>query len=288
MEPQLGDHGRLPVILITGAASGIGAAVARQIAVQWRHNGVDGSSSGGCAAAAAAAAASGGPRFVLHTRANKSGLEAVAADVRAAGGTVELVYTDLAESGGAAAIVGAAFKAFGGLDLVLANAGFADPTTFEALTREGLDQSFATMAFSFMELAQAALPLLRLSKQPRIVAVSSFIAHRYGEPHREGAGLFVSSAASKAALESMVKSLARVVAPEGIPVNIVAPGHIEKDKAIGTDQGAARRENIQAMVPMRRIGTPADVIGPVLFLLSEGARYVTGQIIHCDGGLATL
>jgi 3-oxoacyl-[acyl-carrier protein] reductase len=242
------------VVLITGAASGIGAAVARQMAGQWR------------VATAGAPGGGGGLRFVLHTRANKSGLEAVAADVRAAGATAELVFADLAEPGGAASVVAAASAAFGELDLVLANAGFADPTAFEAATAEGLEKSFATMASSFLLLAQAALPLLRLSKQPRIVAVSSFIAHRYGEPHREGTGLFLSSAASKAALESMVKTLARVVAPEGIPVNIVAPGHIEKDKSVGTEAGAARRESVQAMVPMRRIGTPDDG------MLLKGAR----------------
>ena len=75
----------------------------------------------------------------------------------------------------------------------------------------------------------------------------------------------------------MAKTLARVAAPDGIPVNIVAPGHVEKDKAIGTDAAAARRASVAARVPMGRIATPADIVGPILFLLSPDAGYLTGD-----------
>ena len=96
------------------------------------------------------------------------------------------------------------------------------------------------------------------------------------------------SAAAKAALESYMRSLAALLAPDGIPVNGVAPGHIEKDSAVGTEGGRARRESVAEFVPMARIGTPADCVGPIMFLLSPACSYITGQMIAVDGGLANL
>jgi 3-oxoacyl-[acyl-carrier protein] reductase len=257
------ERGCWQVVLITGAASGIGAALARRMAAPGRG-------------------------LVLHTRANTSALQAVARDARDRGSLVELAVCDLSEAGAARSLVRAAEERFGALDAVVANAGYADATSYEELSSSGLHRAFDTMAASFLELTQAALPCLRRSTQARVVAVSSFIAHRYGEPYRDGGGLFVASAASKAALESAAKSLARLLAPECIPVNIVAPGHIEKDKAVGTQNGDERRKSVSSLVPMRRIGTPNDVVGPIVFLLSESAAYITGETIHVCGGLSTL
>ena len=246
------------VVLITGAATGIGAALARRMAAPGR-------------------------RFLLTTRSSVDALAAVAQDVREAGAEAEVCLSDLADGGAAASLVATCSEKFGGLDLLVSNAGFADATPFEEQTLEGMTRAFNTMALSFFELTQAALPLLRRSSQPRVVAISSFITHRFHDD-----SLFASSAAAKAALESVAKTLARVAAPDGIPVNIVAPGHVEKDKAIGTDAAAARRASVAARVPMGRIATPADIVGPILFLLSPDAGYLTGTTLHVDGGLATL
>ena len=180
------------VILVTGAASGIGAALAKTL-----------SSEAGCC-------------LLLHTRASAEKLEEVSAQCRDNGAVVESTLADIAEVGAAKSLVDACVEKFGRLDCIVANAGHADSTPLEEIDAAAFQLMFATMAQSFVELAQAALPLLRQSAAPRVVAVSSFIAHRY----EEGA-LFVSSAAAKAALESVVRTLARVAAPDRIPVNIV-------------------------------------------------------------------
>lgn len=177
---------------MTGAASGIGATLAKTLATE-----------DGCC-------------LLLHTRASVESLKAVGAQCRDSGAVVETVLGDLAEVGAAKSLVDACIEKFGRLDCIVANAGHADSTALEEIDAAAFQLMFSTMAQSFLELAQSALPFLRQSAAPRVVAISSFIAHRY----EEGA-LFVSSAAAKAALESIVRTLARVVAPDRIPVNIV-------------------------------------------------------------------
>lgn len=129
---------------------------------------------------------------------------------------METVLADIAMTGAAKSLVDSCIEKFGRLDCIVANAGHADSTPLEEIDMAAFQLMFATMAQSFLELAQAALPLLRQSSAPRVVAISSFIAHRY-----EDGALFVSSAAAKAALESVVRTLAQVAAPDRIPVNIV-------------------------------------------------------------------
>jgi NAD(P)-dependent dehydrogenase (short-subunit alcohol dehydrogenase family) len=187
--------------------------------------------------------------LLLHTRSSVAALDEVSASCSESGATVETALADIAEVGGAKSLVDACIAKFGRLDCVVvssanppkqhaltspaaspgpaclcaclpichqANAGHADSTPFEEIDMAGFQLMFATMAQSFLELTQAALPLLKQSAAPRVVAISSFIAHRYDE-----GSLFVSSAAAKAALESVVRTLARVGAPDRIPVNIV-------------------------------------------------------------------
>ncbi len=180
------------MILVTGAASGIGAALAKTLATE-----------DGCC-------------LLLHTRASVESLEEVSAQCRDSGAVVETALADIAKAGAAKSLVDICIKKFGRLDCIVANAGHADSTPLEEIDMTSFQLMFATMAQSFLELTQAALPLLRQSAAPRVVAVSSFIAHRYDE-----GALFVSSAAAKAALESVVRTLARVTAPDRIPVNIV-------------------------------------------------------------------
>lgn len=245
-----------PISLITGAASGVGAAVTRRLAVP-------------------------GARLFLHTRKNRDGLERVAAAAVDAGAEVATGLADLAAPAEGAALVDAAATRFGGLDRLIANAGFADRRTIADLPADGVAESFAPIADAFFRMAQQAAPHLTGSEAGRVVAVSSFVAHRFPP----AGDLFPASAAAKAALEALARALAAELAPAGVTVNVVAPGYTRKDPGAHAALAPARWEEIAARIPFGRLAATDDVAAAVAYFLSAEAGYVTGQILHVDGGL---
>lgn len=242
-------------VLVTGAATGVGAATARRLAAP-------------------------GVSLLLHTRKNEAGLAAVAAQVRAKGAAAETILGDLADPATPAALVAGAVQHFGRLDAVIANAGFADRTAAMDLTDEAFARSTEPMVAGFLRLARAAAPHLREGTDPRIVAVSSFVAHAY----RPGFPLFPASAAAKAGLEALVKALAIELAP-AITVNAVAPGFVRKDAGAHVALSLAGMQERAQWIPLGRIAEPADIAAAIAFLAGPDAAYITGQVLHVDGGL---
>jgi len=247
---------RRRVILVTGAASGIGAATCRMLA---------------------------GPdtALLIHTRRNHTAASQVANQVRERGGLAEVMLGDLADPTIPATLIAGVAERFGGLDVLVSNAGFADRTPIAELSDEAFARSVDAVQWAFLRLARAAIPHLRAAAHPRIIAVSSFVAHSF----RAGMPSFPASAAAKAATEALVRALALELAPDGITANAVVPGFIRKDAGAHAALDPAVQQTQLARIPLGRVGVPDEVAAAIAFLASPQAGYITGQAIHVSGGL---
>lgn len=200
----------------------------------------------------------------------------VARQVEGDGGWATVLSADLCVVAECEDLVAEASEALGGLDAVVANAGVYDRARLEDLPPDRWARTISVNLSGTFHVVRAAVPALRASGRGSAVLVSSQLA-RLGSAH--GAHY----AASKAAIEGLTRALALELAPHGVRVNCVAPGMTRTAILDPYDEDELARR--AASVPARRIGEPEDVAAAVALLVSEDASYMTGAVLHVNGGV---
>jgi NAD(P)-dependent dehydrogenase (short-subunit alcohol dehydrogenase family) len=229
----------------------------------------------GIGRAAALALAEAGAQVLVHYGRGKAEAEAVVAEIRKAGGRAEVVGADLAASDGPHKLASQVRSVVGDrLDILVANAGVAKDASIEATTVGDFDALFAVNVRAPFFLVQQLLPILRDGSS--VIFTSSLAAHA-------AVGNLSAYAATKGAIDTLVKHFAAGLGPRGVRVNAVAPGVVATDMSsfAKTDQG---RDATTAMQALKRVAQPEDIAGAIAFLASDAARWVSGDTLRVDGG----
>jgi len=229
----------------------------------------------GIGRATAQALAKAGAQVLVHYGRGAKEAEAVVAEIRGAGGRADVVSADLAAPDGPAKLAAQVRRIVGDrLDILVANAGVSKAVSIEETTIEDFDNLFAVNVRAPFFLVQQLLPIL--SKDSSVVLVSSLVAH-------SAVGTLSVYAATKGAIDTLVKHFASALGARGIRVNAVAPGVVETDMSSFTKTEGGRDATL-GMQALKRIAQPDDIAGSVAFLASADARWITGHTLRVDGG----
>lgn len=237
--------------LVTGSSSGIGAAIARELA-------------------------QAGAAVAIHYRGNSDGALAVVESIRSNGGRAEIYQADVSDSAAAADLVKRVQSDLGGLDILVNNAGTTRDTLLMSMKDEDWDTVISTNLKSVYAVSKASIRGMIKKRWGRIINLTSVVGI-------SGQAGQTNYAASKAGIIGFTKSLAREVASRNITVNAVAPGFIPTALTdVLTDE---QKNGILANTPLGRMGTPEEIAWAVAFLADERSGFITGQVLTVDGGL---
>ena len=234
--------------LVTGGSGGIGAAICERLAADGHH-------------------------VIVHANRGLEKAQALAEKINSAGGSAEAVAFDITDRAATAAALEALVEV-APIQILVNNAGIHDDAVFPGMTGEQWDRVLDVSLNGFFNVTQPlTMPMMR-TRWGRIVSVSSVaaVAGNRGQ---------VNYAAAKGALHAASKSLALELASRGVTVNVVAPGLI----ATGMIEGSFDADAVKRMVPMQRVGQPAEVAHLVSFLASDQAGYISGQVISINGAM---
>lgn len=229
----------------------------------------------GIGRASALALAKAGAQVLVHYGTGEKAAAAVVTEIRQAGGRAEKIAADLGAPDGPHALATRVRAVVGDrLDILVANAGISKAATIEETTVEDFNDLFAVNVRAPYFLVQQLLPTL--CKDSSIVLLSSLAAHA-------SLGTLSAYAATKGAIDTLVKHFASALGGRGIRVNAVAPGVVDTDmsKFARSDAGRDFTLGIQAL---KRIAQPDDIGAAVVFLASDEARWITGETLRVDGG----
>jgi 3-oxoacyl-[acyl-carrier protein] reductase len=235
--------------LVTGGSGEIGSAICRELAQQHMH-------------------------VIVHAYHHRSSAEEVAHQIIHAGGSASVVSFDVTDAKAAQQALTEILEA-GPIQVLVNSAGLHDDATMAAMRQDQWSKVIAVSLDGFFNVTQPLLLPMIHTRWGRIVTLSSISAVLGNRGQ-------TNYAAAKAGLHGASKSLALEVASRGVTVNVVAPGIIESRMV----QESFKPEQIEALVPMKRSGTPQEVAQLVAFLASENAGYISGQVIGINGGMA--
>lgn len=240
------------IAVVTGASRGIGRAVALQLA-------------------------SAGAITVVNYNGSKERAMSVKQQIEDMGGQAEIMQCDVADYVSCETFIKEVIHRFGRIDILVNNAGITRDNLLMRMSEEEFDTVIDTNLKGPFHCARFALRQMVRQRSGRIINIAS-IAGVMGNSGQ------ANYAASKAGVIGLTKSIAREVASRGITCNAVAPGLIETDmtKALSADVKA----KYEHQIPVGRFGTAEDVANAVVFLASDAASYITGQVVHVDGGMA--